>query len=197
MTKLNDADAMFIGATPILAAHLGATQVWTPPGATGVFGETATGGGGNWPTNPDRAMFNGPWTVPTNCEVTSLLLNWRTGTVAGVDTKGLIYSNSGASGRPGVRLGVSNVALTLAGAHGLLLTFATPVALTAGQVVWLGAVCNESNGVMDSGAAVAGSSIMYNGDFSYAAPQNPAPTFSGSPGPYDNRLSLSANYIET
>lgn len=196
MTKLNDADAIYIGATPVLAAHLGGTLVWTPPGATGVFGEQGTGGGGNWPTNADRALFNGPWTVPTDCEITSLFIHWRATTPAGVGTKGLIYSNSGASGYPGARLGVSNAANTV-GPGWLELVFPTPVALTAGQVVWLGAVCNASLGVMDSGAAATASSIMYNGVMSYANPQNPAVAFPGSPAPYDNRVSIYANYTET
>jgi hypothetical protein len=187
MTLLNTADAVRFGTVEVLAVHLGGTPVWTPTPLGGTFGDTGTGGGGNWPTAADRAIVGGPYTVPVDAEITELHLSFRTATDAGLGIKGIVILDNPTG--EGSVLSVGTQTLTLAGVHTLILPVSAIV--TAGQSIWLGGVANASGGEMDSGGTDTIGTRLYNGTFSYASAPSTAPADSIT---YGNRLACWATY---
>lgn len=202
MTKLNDADAIYIGSEPVLRVLLGRTEIWTPPGAEveATLGDTGTGGGGNWPTSADRALLR-KITLPHDATVTLFRMALRSTSVGVGDRfKGLIYAADNTGGYPGTRLLVTDPTSPTSGGAQVLTVPVADIAVPA-QEVWIGYVCDGGSGAgseTDSGGTLTNGTIMLNGgEVEYASPPATAGLWPGSPGPYSNLPSLSFDYLYT
>lgn len=85
----------------------------------------------------------GPWIVPSAGSITSLV---GTPSIArsGTSSRALIYADNG-SNTPSALLGSSTILTSLVQGENTY-TFGTPVAVTAGQKLWIGFVCDGAGG---------------------------------------------------
>lgn len=159
------------------------------PPAPFIVGDDGSDGGGNWPTSADRALM-APFTVPQTAHLVSFNMRTRDANGSGCRYKGLVYAADGGAGPngsvlPSTLLAVSEVSAVV-GAGVQLITLAISGTVEP-QDVWVGYVCDGGgNGETDSGGTNPGQTIMFNGDLSFASPDNPVAEWPGSPGPYAN-----------
>lgn len=192
MPLLNTADAIFVGANAADRIYLGAELVWpSGPPPTFIIGDNGSGGGGNWPTAEDRALF-APFVVDSTATLVSFNMRTRPASGAGARYKGVVYAADGAGApiagfaRPGTRLAVTAASSAIpAGAQ--LITLPISGVITP-QTIWIGYVCDgEGSGETDSGGTNPARTIMFNQYLSFASPPATAPAWTGSPGAYSNQ----------
>lgn len=163
-------------------------------GTPGLVGDNGSGGAGNWPTSGDRAML-APFTLLHTATLVQFGMRTTPANAAGETFKGLLYAADGSGGGAGTLLfATASSAATPAGAQ---LIYIPASGVITPQDVWIGYVANGtaggSGGETDSGGT--GSNVrMYNGILSFASPDDPAPTWPGSPGPYSNIPSVWFEY---
>lgn len=159
------------------------------PPAPFIVGDDGSDGGGNWPTSADRALL-APFTVDQTAHLLTFNMRTRSANEAGSRYKGLVYAADGGAGPngstlPGTLLAVSDVSAVVGG--GVQLVTMAIAGTIEPQVVWIGYVSDGgSGGETDSGGTNPGQTIMLNGTLSFASPDDPAPAWPGSPGPYAN-----------
>lgn len=197
MPRLDDRDALYIGAQEVTAAYLGRTQVWALPSPSTPFilGDTGSGGAGNWPTSADRALMR-RIVLPQDTTFNSFSMRMRAGANAGDRFKGLMYAADNTGDYPGTLL-IATPQTPIAAGGAELLTISFTDTLITAQEVWIGYVCNGGSGSgseTDSGGSSPNATIMLNGgETSFASPSNPCGLWPGSPGPYSN---IPALYFE-
>lgn len=108
MPKLNDADAIYVGAEPALAVFLGRTEIWTPGGGGGtpmVFGNNVTPDvDAGFPGSGGRALFS-LFNKSNAGPVTDLHCHFRGDTTSGTSFRMAAYANN--AGYPGALLWVT------------------------------------------------------------------------------------------
>lgn len=194
MPRLDEQDAAYVGAEPVNRIMLGGLEVWTPPtpGVPVIIGDQGSGGGGNWPTQGDRALLR-KITVAAPTTLTQFNMRIRDPApnpeVGGDRFKGLVYAADGTGGNPGTLVAVSSPTPPNAGGPELLTAPVANVLIPAGEY-WIGYVCDGGSGGgvdTDSGGTAPNVTIMFNsGETNYASPSNPAGNWAGTPGPYNN-----------
>lgn len=170
-------------------------EALAPPTTPIQWGETATGGAGNWPTSANRALMR---FIETTEQLTLTQFNiWldSDNVSSGDRFKGLIYMADGAGGYPRTRIGVSDPTGPSTGIGAELLTAPCAIVVPAGGPgYWEGYVCDGgsgSGGYTDSGGALTNVAIMLNGgEVEYASPPAIAGLWPGGPGPYSNVPSI-------
>ena len=197
-TYLTDHDGIFrvrvtaTNAYGAVAANSAQFAIETGGGGTPIeWGDTGTGGAGNWPTSADRALMTK--IVAANTLSLTQFNMWTRSASTGVGDhfKGLVYEDDG-TGEPGALIGVSApTAATAGGAQ--LLTASCSITVPPGNYL-IGYVCDGGSGSgseTDSGGTATNVTIMLNGgETNYASPSDPAGDWPGSPGPYSNKPAL-------
>lgn len=156
----------------------------------GFVGDMGSGGAGNWPTSGDRGL-GCPFVLADNATLTSFNMRTTSANNAGDKFRGLLYAADGPGGYAGTLL-CETVASATAIAGAQVINIAIPPASPIPpQPVWIFYVADGGSsafggGETDSGGTNASETIMLNGTLSFAAPQDPCPTWPGSPGPYAN-----------
>lgn len=152
------------------------------------WGDTGSGGGGNWPTTGDRALMR---FIAAANTLTLTQFNMRmknTSTGVGDRFRGLVYMADAAGGYPGTLVGYSDPTNATTGGTQLL-TATCSISVPVGDY-WIGYVCDGGSGSgseTDSGGTATDVAIMLNGgEVDYASPPSLAGLWPGSPGPYSN-----------
>lgn len=121
------------------------------------FGDT-TAGGDTFPCTNDRAVLS-KFTAGSSGTLTAINVRFDSTSSAGASFKGLIYADDGAGNTPGTRLGVGNAVAVGAGG-GDLQSGGLSVSITGGTDYWIGAVCSDSQCVMQMDASPSNGSRM-------------------------------------
>lgn len=185
MAKLNDADAIYMGAAGSEKIYLGATEIWTPPPpvpTTGWFGiktfEDSPVGGDTNRCALDRFVMADTGTI------TGIFIHCGVGTTTGANFKGLIYADNG-SDFPGARLGVGAATAAPAGG-GWVGSFLAAGPTIGPGVYWIGAVTDSFEINIDFLTSGTSPNSQLWLDFaSYATPPATAPSPSYTSYPVD------------
>lgn len=170
MAKLNDADAIRLGASAVDRIYAGSNLIW-PSASQGWFGTQLTNGGGNWGTNPDRAMLD-RFTLTHTATLKRLFIYLLTANTANHNVKGLIYTDN--AGAPGTLVAVGSPASTTGIVNAYLQSNFADEVIAPGDY-WIGAVSNGFGREFGSGVHSAPSAVIINGDLSYTNPPTTCP----------------------
>lgn len=186
MTKLNDANAIRLGTSTVNRIYVGSNLVW-PAATLGFFGTKLTNGGGNWGTNPDRAMLD-RFNIPRNGTLKRLFIYLLAANTNNHQVKGLIYTDN--AGVPGTLVAVGSAANTVGISNAYLQSNFSDVPITAGNY-WIGAVSNNFGREFGSGVNTSPNAVIINGNLSYSSPPTTCPAPAAN---YANDLACYVEY---
>jgi hypothetical protein len=159
---------------------------------TEVFGTLTTNGGGNWGTNPNRAMvdryaLNAP---VEEVKAKAILVHFRPESGAGTNIKGILYSAL-PDGSKGARIAVGSIVAVPAGGGWMRSEIVGQVLIASPASYWIGFVADNFQASADSGGQTSPNSELFNGDVSFTRPPETLPSPAAT---YANDLAVRVEY---